>query len=1219
MPLPGSNQVAKLLAVVRRYISVIQSSRTLLFGIAIALAVVVALTLLLAGPLGLGRGDVYVAVVGPMTGDYANDGRSMVRSTQLYLDRANREGGVNGRKVTLRVYDDEGSAVTAERRAKEIAGKGDVLVVLGHYFSTGSIAGGEVYREAGIPAITGASTAEEVTRGNPWYFRVVPDVGAQSVFMANYARKVLGHQTVSIVYDDQDAYSVGLRTAFESQFLGLGGTVKGRWILPAGGSETDAAVLRIVGDLFQEDPGLIFVASQQAEAVKLLVEIKRSGLSFPIIGGDAIGDLTFAQRFRPFPEERAAPGYFTDGVLASVPLMLDTGAQESQDFRQEYRETFDEEPGWVAAGAYDAAKVAVWALKQTGATGESSERQRERAAVRQHLSGMTDPDRGVTGIGGNIYFDDFGDAELFPAIGEFRSQQFLPAYTQLQSVPTRNRIADLNREVKAGRVLASSLGSMYRTQVVYAGVDINQVSNLDVANSTYDLDFFLWFRYQGQFDASRVEFINAVDRIQLAETVAADTTPQGLSFETYRIKSTFRGDFQFHSYPFDRQKLEIKFRHADLTRENLIFVADSLGMGYANGSETLDKLRRDEVFGSVGNWRVFRASYFQDVVSNDSTLGNPEFFDLQSQIEYSRFNAVVEIERDVVSFSLKNLLPLLFIISVSYLLFYLPRSEIGTIMFLLPGSLLTAALFHLKLSSDLPGIGYVVALDYAFYLTYSLIVFELLILILSYQQQRRGNEKRVSNLFLVNKVVYPLTIFIGAFLYLAYFGVIDVARLRPGSSSADALAVSGDPAGATLTSTAELRILQWKHFIPRYDAWFDAFAQSWGEENGVHVVVDHVDLSSLGAITTTELDAGAGHDLIEFLAPPSQLEGQVLDLTDVNLEAQRRFGPQVSVCTESSHNPSTGVWYGFCHGWVPDPGDYRQSLWRQVDRPAGPATYQELLEAGTQMKEELGIPLGIGLSREIDSNLAVREVMWSFGASVQDENEEVVINSPETVAAVEYLVQLFHQAMTDEVFYWTAASNNDGLLAGDLSYIINSISAYRTAQQKNPQVAQDIYFVPALAGSSGVALASPHVLPTYVVPRFSLNEEIAKSFLLDLVASYRQATLNSELYTFPAWNSVVPQLYQDGGWLDRDPFGSDPADKLAVLKDAETWTTNLGHPGPANAAISEVFNAFLLPEMVARVARGEMTAAESVALAETEIRPIFEKWRSQGLIGGEGR
>jgi multiple sugar transport system substrate-binding protein len=142
------------------------------------------------------------------------------------------------------------------------------------------------------------------------------------------------------------------------------------------------------------------------------------------------------------------------------------------------------------------------------------------------------------------------------------------------------------------------------------------------------------------------------------------------------------------------------------------------------------------------------------------------------------------------------------------------------------------------------------------------------------------------------------------------------------------------------------------------------------------------------------------------------------------------------------------------------------------------------------------------------------------------------------------------------------------------------------------------------------------VLPTYVIPQFSPNAELAETFLLDLVAGYRQATLNSELYTFPAWRGPVPELYRDGGWLERDPFGSEPADKLRALRDAEDWTTNIGHPGPANAAISEVFNSFLLPEMVARVTRGEMTAAESVAQAEVEIRPIFEKWRGRGLIGG---
>ena len=35
--------------------------------------------------------------------------------------------------------------------------------------------------------------------------------------------------------------------------------------------------------------------------------------------------------------------------------------------------------------------------------------------------------------------------------------------------------------------------------------------------------------------------------------------------------------------------------------------------------------------------------------------------------------------------------------------------------------------------------------------------------------------------------------------------------------------------------------------------------------------------------------------------------------------------------------------------------------------------------------------------------MAGRALMWSFGASIQDENEQVVLNSPETVAAVEYM------------------------------------------------------------------------------------------------------------------------------------------------------------------------------------------------------------------------
>ena len=107
-------------------------------------------------------------------------------------------------------------------------------------------------------------------------------------------------------------------------------------------------------------------------------------------------------------------------------------------------------------------------------------------------------------------------------------------------------------------------------------------------------------------------------------------------------------------------------------------------------------------------------------------------------------------------------------------------------------------------------------------------------------------------------------------------------------------------------------------------------------------------------------------------------------------------------------------------------------------------------------------------------------------------------------------------------------------------------------------------------------------------------------------------TWHSKLYDFPAFAKLVPQL---PGWLDDDPFGSKPANKLAVLKDALDWSTNVGHRGYANTAIGEVFGTFLIPNMYARAARGRSSPQEAVARTEAQIKPIFEKWRKRGLIG----
>ena len=413
----------------------------------------------------------------------------------------------------------------------------------------------------------------------------------------------------------------------------------------------------------------------------------------------------------------------------------------------------------------------------------------------------------------------------------------------------------------------------------------------------------------------------------------------------------------------------------------------------------------------------------------------------------------------------------------------------------------------------------------------------------------------------------------------------------------------------------KLHILQWSHFVPQYDAWFDPFAQAWGEANGVEVTVDHVNIADLNPALSAAIDAGEGPVLVESpLAGSLFIEG-LRDMTDVNMQAQELFGPQAETCSANSYLPAADMWYGYCHGWVPDPGDYDRTMWEAAGLPNGPVTYDDLLVGGEQIKNDFGVPMGLGLSPEIDSNMAMRAIIWSFGGSVQDENECVVINSPEVLEAVNYVVELYNRTMTEEVFSWNAASNNQGLIAGELSYILNSISAYRSLQKIDAAAADNIGFTPALIGPRGDQHASAHLWYVYVIPNYveeGPELDAANAFLLHLTANYNQATFNSELYNFPAFESSVPQL---GGWLENDPFGSRPANKLTFLLDAKDWVTYLGWPGPSNPAVSEIYATNIIPTMMGRAALGEVTPEEAIAEAETQINDIFNRWREKGFVG----
>lgn len=401
-----------------------------------------------------------------------------------------------------------------------------------------------------------------------------------------------------------------------------------------------------------------------------------------------------------------------------------------------------------------------------------------------------------------------------------------------------------------------------------------------------------------------------------------------------------------------------------------------------------------------------------------------------------------------------------------------------------------------------------------------------------------------------------------------------------------------------------LKIMQWSHFVPDYDKWFDGvFCKAWGERHDTKVTVDHINLTEINARAAAEVSARKGHDLFMFLSPPAAYEKQVIDHREIYEQVEKTCGKPIDLGVKSTYNPKTRKYFAFSDSYTPDPGNYRQDLWSQVGFPLGPSTYDDLYKGAKAVKEKFGNPCGLGLSQELDSNMMLRGLLWSFGGAEQDESGRVVLDSKNTVEAVKFMKKLYQETETAEVFTWDPSSNNRGALSGKLSYVQNAISVTRTAEKDNPDMSRKIQLVAPLQGPVR-RIAAEHIMDCYVVWSFAENIGGAKQFLVDYMNAFGEAFRASEFYNFPCFPKTVPDLQ---AVVSRDPKAV-PPDKYQVLANAQEWSTNVGYPGYATAAIDQVFNQFVIPTMFAKAARGDVSPEQAVKDATAEVKRIFERY-----------
>ena len=173
-------------------------------------------------------GEITIAFIGNTTGDYAQYGIPVRNAVMMYFDQLNAAGGINGKKVVVKEYDDKGDGVEAVN-AYNLAKENGITAVVGSVLTGATIALADATYEDNMPQITASATATGVTvmedtgevRTN--VFRACFIDPFQGQKMADYAVEKLGAKTAAIFYETGSDYSEGLKNAFvvEAERMGL--------------------------------------------------------------------------------------------------------------------------------------------------------------------------------------------------------------------------------------------------------------------------------------------------------------------------------------------------------------------------------------------------------------------------------------------------------------------------------------------------------------------------------------------------------------------------------------------------------------------------------------------------------------------------------------------------------------------------------------------------------------------------------------------------------------------------------------------------------------------------------------------------------------------------------------------------------------------------------------------------------------------------------------
>jgi ABC-type branched-subunit amino acid transport system substrate-binding protein len=347
---------------------------------------------------GKKSGPIKIAIVDAQSGQLSSLGAWEYKGAKLAVSQWNARGGIDGRKIKLDLFDDQGDPTVGANLASKVA-SGGYLAMIGTAESAVTVAMQPTLQQAKIPSITSGQSTAITKAKSPFQYLNGPTSTTYDETLARYVVDTKGLKNVAMITNN-GSFGKGEHDAFLAALTKRGVKPLADEVVTTDQKDFSAALTAIR----QKHPQAVFIGSEEVEAGLIVKQARDLGITVPFAGSAPQGTPVFAS---------TAGATNVEGTFVSSPYLSNEVSPAAKAFAAAYQRAYHETAELHGAKAYDGTNIILTALKKSKVAGGQQ---------------LTDTIRGnvYKGLLGEFHYDDTGVGIFATTIGVIRGGRVEP-------------------------------------------------------------------------------------------------------------------------------------------------------------------------------------------------------------------------------------------------------------------------------------------------------------------------------------------------------------------------------------------------------------------------------------------------------------------------------------------------------------------------------------------------------------------------------------------------------------------------------------------------------------------------------------------------------------------------------------------------------------------------------------------------------------------------